>query len=62
MRGLKTQVGKLDAVLGKVTQYEAMLGTNLNTLRDRLEALNAQMAAAIFTAEAAKDAAEGEAA
>ncbi len=62
VRALKNQVAKLEGVTQKVTQYEAMLGTNLDTLRARLEALNVQMAAAIFTAEAAKDAADGEAA
>ncbi len=56
VRALKNQVSRLDEVTAKVVAYEAMLGTNLDTLRARLDGLNAQMAAAIFTAEAAKDA------
>lgn len=55
---LKNRVAKMDAVTAKVTAYETMLGANLETIRARLEGLNAQMAAAIFTAEAAKDATE----
>jgi hypothetical protein len=56
VRGLKNRVARLDRVTAKVVAYEGMLGANLQTLRDRLDGLNAQMAAAIFTAEAAKDA------
>jgi hypothetical protein len=50
---LRNRVVKLDKVAAKVATYEALLGTSLDALRARLEALNAQMAAAIFSAEAA---------
>lgn len=57
VRALKSQAAKLDAVISKVTGYESMLDTQLTSIRSRLDQLNAQMAAAILTAEAAKDAA-----
>lgn len=59
VRALKSRATKLDGVANKVTSYENMLGVSLDNLRNRLEKLNAVVAAAIFTAEAAKDAEEG---
>jgi len=56
VRALRNRVGKLETVAGKVSTYEALLGSNLDKLRERLESLNAQMAAAILTAEAKIDA------
>lgn len=55
VRALKSRVTKLDGVLNKVTKYEQLLGTNLDVLRARMEQLSAQIAAAIFTAEAQAD-------
>lgn len=55
VRALRSQAAKLDAVIGKVTGYESMLDTSLTTIRSRLDMLNAQLAAAILTAEAQKD-------
>lgn len=52
---LRNRVSKLEQVTAKVVSYENMLGAKLPKLTERLESLNAQMAAAIFTAEAAKD-------
>lgn len=59
---LKNRVAKLDKALNKVTKYESLLGTNLDTLRERMTSLSAQMAAAIFTAQAQADQADDEAA
>jgi hypothetical protein len=58
-RALRNQVAKLDKLAGKLTSYEDLLGGHMTTLQARLEALNAQMAAAIFTAEAKQDDADG---
>ena len=55
-QALKNRVAKLDKVLSKVSSYEEMLGSSLMELHQRCEMLSAQMAAAIMSAEAAKDA------
>lgn len=55
VRALRNRVAKLDAITGKVSAYEGLLGSTLDELRARLEALNVQMAAAIFSTEAAAD-------
>lgn len=52
VRALRSQAAKLDGVISKVQGYESMLDTNLTTIRSRLGVLNAQLAAAILTAEA----------
>jgi hypothetical protein len=59
VRALRNRVSKLDAVANKVSAYEGLLGSTLDTLRARLEALNTQMAVAIFSAEAAADVESG---
>jgi hypothetical protein len=55
VRVLRNRVAKLDEMAAKVSTYEALLGSNLDKLRERLEALNAQMAAAILTASVKAD-------
>ncbi len=52
VNALKHRAGKIDKALSKVGKYENLLGTSLDTLRARMETLSAQMAAALFTAEA----------
>ncbi len=49
-RVLRNRIRALDEMAEKVTSYEQLLGTNVETLRERLSGLNAQLAAAIITA------------
>lgn len=54
-RVLRNRIKSLDKIAAKVEMFEGILGPNLDTLRARLEMLNAQITAAIFTAEAAEN-------
>jgi len=53
-RALRNRAEKCAAVVRKVESYEALLGTKLDVLRDRLLTLQGQLAAAALVALAAK--------
>lgn len=54
-KALQNRMARLELVTLKVQSYEEMLGTSMETLRARLDHLNAQMAAAILTAQMSDD-------
>jgi hypothetical protein len=50
-RALASRVSKTEALEAKVTRYESLLGTKLDVLRDRLEALRANLTVAILKSQ-----------
>jgi hypothetical protein len=55
VRALDTRADKSKALLTKVTDYEELLGTKLEKLRDQIANLSVDVAAAKLAAEALKD-------
>lgn len=51
-RALATRKARLDAVLGKLTSYEDLLGANLETIKKRVHDVEASVSLAILAAEA----------
>jgi hypothetical protein len=55
VRGLENRAKESGALLGKVTQYESLLGERMEKLRDLIGKLDVDVAAAKLSAEALKD-------
>jgi hypothetical protein len=53
-RALASRVSKTEALEAKVTRYEGLLGAKLDVLRDRLEALRANLTVAILKSQPAE--------
>ncbi len=50
-RALETRAGTADKILAKVASYETLLDTRMGTLRDRIDGLKANLAAASLKSE-----------
>lgn len=54
-RALNTRIEKTEAVEGKLAAYENLLGGNLDAVRDRLQAMRAELTVAMTKAQAAAE-------